>query len=158
MEKRYLEILEDSLKKKLEVLEAIAAYNARQQEIFQADRADLDAFDESIEEKGALIERIALLDEGFESLYAKVSQELQDNRAQYAAQIQRLQTLVRQVTEKSVAIRAQEARNKSLIEEYFKKERLKIRNDRKGSKAAYDYYKSANRAAYAAPQFLDSRQ
>lgn len=45
MTENYLVILEESLRRKLQVLEDIQAYNQRQQEIFQADNVDLDQFD-----------------------------------------------------------------------------------------------------------------
>lgn len=158
MEENYLEILEDSLHKKLEVLEAVQAYNAEQHKLFSEDKADFDKFDEYIEEKGKLIEQLTRLDDGFEGLYAKVSTELQDNRAKYAEQIKRMQELVKQITDKSVAIQAEEARNKALIEEYFKKERKALQSSRKNSKAVYDYYQSINKAAAMTPQFMDSKQ
>lgn len=158
MEENYLEILEASLHKKLEVLEAIQVYNAEQHKIFSADKTDLDKFDEYIDEKGKLIEQLTRLDDGFDSLFEKVSEELQDNRIKYAEQIKRMQELVKQVTEKSVTIQAEEARNKTLIESYFAKERAEIRNSKKNSKAVYDYYQSMNKAASIAPQFMDSKQ
>ncbi|MCM1327502.1 MAG: hypothetical protein NC094_11910 [Bacteroidales bacterium] len=158
MMENYLNILEESLHKKLEVLDKIEDYNTKQHEIFSEEKASLDEFDEAIEEKGKLIEQLTRLDDGFESLYAKVSEELQSNKAKYAEQIKRMQELVKQVTDKSVSVQAQEARNKALIEEYFAKERAGIRNNRKSSKAAFDYYKSMSSAAAMNPQFMDSKQ
>lgn len=158
MEENYLTILEDSLQKKLEVLDAIQVYNARQHELFSEEKADLEKFDEYIDEKGRLIEQLTRLDDGFESLYEKVSKELQDNKSKYAEQIKHMQELVKQITDKSVSIQAEEARNKKLIEEYFAKSRREIRESRKNSKAVYDYYKSMNKAAVATPQFMDSKQ
>lgn len=158
MMENYLNILEESLHKKLEVLEKIEDYNTEQHKIFSEEKASLDEFDEAIEEKGRLIEQLSRLDDGFESLYAKVAEELQNNKSQYAEQIKRMQELVKQVTDKSVSIQAQEARNKALIEEYFAKERAGIRNNRKSSKAAFDYYQSMSRAAAMDPQFMDSKQ
>ena len=76
MTENYLVILEESLRRKLQVLEDIQAYNQRQQEIFQADNVDLDQFDSYVDEKGVLIERLNSLDNGFERLYANVAQEL----------------------------------------------------------------------------------
>ena len=48
----YLTLLEESLRKKLQVMGEIQKYNSRQQEIFQAGEADMDKFDEYVEEKG----------------------------------------------------------------------------------------------------------
>lgn len=154
----YLKILEDSLLKKIKVLDSIAAYNDEQGKIFSEGNADIDKFDEYMDKKGELIDALSRLDEGFETLYARVSEQLKDNKAVYAQQIKRLQQLVQEVTDKSVSVQAQEARNKALVEEYFAKERLSLRNNRKASKAAYDYYKSMASVNSMSSQFMDSKQ
>lgn len=153
----YLRILEESLVKKSKVLDEISAYNEEQEKIFSGDRADLDLFDEYIDKKDELIEKLSRLDEGFETLYANVSGQLQENRAQYADQIRRLQTLVKEVTDKSVSIQAQEARNKALIEQYFAKQRDGVRKNRINSRAAYDYYKSMSAINGMSSQFMDKK-
>ena len=154
----YLKILEESLRKKLRVLDEIQSYNEKQKQIFQSDSVEMDAFDAAVEEKGKLIEQISKLDEGFEALYSNVSKELDGNREKYAKQIQTLKQLVQQVTEKGVSVQAQEARNKALIEAYFARERGQLRQGRQDSKAAYDYYKNMNNSNTVPPQFLDSKQ
>lgn len=154
----YLKILEESLRKKLQVLDEIQAYNEKQKQVFQSDSVELSEFDAAVEEKGKLIEQISKLDEGFEVLYSNVSKELEGNKEKYAKQIQTLKQLVQQVTEKGVSVQAQEARNKALIESYFAKEREQIRQGRQASKAAYGYYKSMSNTNTVPPQFLDSKQ
>ena len=94
----YLMLLEESLRKKLQVMAEVQKYNLRQQELFQSGMADIDKFDEYVEEKGLLIDKLNALDSGFDKLYANVAAELKDNRAQYAEQIRRLQGLVTEVT------------------------------------------------------------
>lgn len=154
----YLKILEESLRKKLQVLDEIQVYNEKQKQVFQSDSVELDEFDAAVEEKGKLIEQISKLDEGFEVLYSNVAKELEGNKEKYVTQIQTLKQLVQQVTEKGVSIQAQEARNKALIESYFAKEREQIRQGRQASKAAYDYYKNMSNTNTVPPQFLDSKQ
>ncbi len=154
----YLTLLEESLQNKLQVMDEIQQYNLKQQELFQSEEADIDRFDEYVEEKGRLIEKLTALDNGFESLYAKVAKELEGNREQYKDQIKRLQELVTKVMDTSVTIQAQEARNKKLVEDFFRKEREGIRAGRQSSKAAYDYYKNMNRSSVVLPQFLDSKK
>ena len=158
MTENYLTLLEESLQKKLQVLEEIQQYNLKQQKLFQSETADMDGFDEAVEEKGKLIEKLTALDNGFESLYSKVKKELEDNRDKYQDQIKRLRKLVTEVTETSVSIQAQEARNKKLIEEYFRKERENIRTGRRSSKAALDYYKNMNRSSVVMPQMMDKKK
>ena len=98
------------------------------------------------------------MDNGFEKLYAQVAEELKGNREQYAGQIKVLQGLVAEVTEASVGIQAQEARNKNLIEAYFKNERDSIRRGRKSSKAAINYYKNMNKSSVVMPVFMDDKK
>lgn len=141
MTDNYLNVLEESLQSKLQIMAKIQEYNLYQQEIFQAQDVDLQEYDKYVDKKGALIDELMALDNGFETLYRNVEQELQGNRQKYAQQIRRLQELVTRVTEESVTIQAQEARNKQMVEVYFRKERSNIAQNRKNSKAAYDYYK-----------------
>lgn len=142
----YLNILEESLRKKSEVLDKIQVYNDEQYKIFSAETVDMSKFDEAIEEKGRLIEELTKLDEGFESLYANIAVQLQAEKSKYAGQIKSLQDLIRQVTDKSMTVQASEARNKALIEAYFAKEKKQIKESRVNSKAAYGYYRNLNKA------------
>ena len=153
-----LTILSESLDKKLEVLQKVQEYNKRQEKAFSEETIDLDDFDAAIEEKGRLIDEINRLDAGFETLYAKLADELKNNRGRYAAQIRELQQKVTAVTDLSVTVQAQEARNKQLVEQYFAKRRVGIKEGRTSSKAAYNYYKSMNNVNAVPPQFMDSRK
>lgn len=154
----YLTLLEESLRKKLQVMAEIREYNRRQQEIFESGQVDMDKFDEYVEQKGVLVDKVTALDDGFEKLYANVAEELRGSREKYAEQIKTLQTLVTQVTDANVAIQAEEARNKKLIEEYFSKAKDGIRMGRQSSKAAINYYKSMRNPNLATPMFMDKKK
>ena len=152
-----LTILSESLDRKLAVLEDIQAYNRKQEMAFSENVPDMESFDEALEEKEELIQRLEKLDEGFELLYERIAEQLKDNRAQYAQQIRELQEKIRRVTDLGVSIQAQEARNKKLIEEYFDRARKGIKQGRQGSKVAYDYYRNMSGGSYNMPQFMDSK-
>ncbi len=154
----YLEILEKSLHKKLHVLDKVQEYNEKQYECFSAENVDMEGFDAAIEEKGKLIEELNKLDEGFETLYAGIAEQLKSNKDKYAPQIGGLQDLIRQVTEKSVSVQAQEARNKALIEKFFAKEKNQIRDGRVNSKVAYGYYKSLDKAVLEGNRAFDFKK
>ncbi len=143
----YLNILEASLRKKLDVLGRIQEYNEKQCRVFSAEAVDMTEFDEAIEEKGRLIEELTKLDDGFERLYANIAIQLKSEKEKHAVQIKTMQDLIRQVTEKSMTVQASEARNKTLIEQYFAKEKKQIKESRVNSKVAYGYYQSLNKAA-----------
>ena len=103
---------------------------------------DMDEFDRIFDEKDVLLDKLESLDEGFEELYKRVSEQLKANRSQYATQIKSLQEKISRITELSASIQAQEARNKKMIDEYFAKERQGIKQNRVSSKAAFDYYRN----------------
>lgn len=158
MTENYLKVLEESLEKKLQILQQLQEYSEEQQKVFQAPTVDLEKFDEYVDKKDKLIAELTILDNGFETLYRNVSQELEGNREKYAAQIKQLQELVTRVTEKSVSIQAQEARNKKLVDDFFRRERANLAQSRKTSKAAFDYYRSMSNTNVQSPQFLDNKQ
>ena len=153
-----LTILSESLDRKLEVLQKIQEYNKRQEEVFSAEKVDIRQFDAAVEEKQHLIDEVVRLDDGFEILYEKLAKELEGNRQRYAAQIKEMQAKVAKVTELSVSVQAQEARNKKLVENYFARERAGIGQRRKSSQSAFDYYKSMSGAGYVPPQMYDNKQ
>lgn len=153
-----LDVLSESLDLKIEVLKEIQEYNDRQAEAFSGEEPDMDSFDEAIEEKGRLIERLEKLDEGFELLYARLAEQLKDNRDKYAVQIRQLQEKITVVTELGVSVQASEARNKKLIEDYFGRSKRGIKEGRVGSKAAYDYYRNMSGMNVMGAQFMDSKK
>ena len=153
-----LTILSESLDQKIQVLKEIQLYNEKQEQSFLSETIKLEDFDEAIEEKGRLIEKLNKLDEGFETVYNKLAEELKGNREKYKAQIAELQDKIRQVTELGTSVQAQEKRNKALVEKFFAKGRENIRQERKNSKAAYNYYKNMSGHSVASSHFMDSKQ
>lgn len=140
--KSQLSILQESLVAKRQVLLEIQEYNRKQEEVFSSDEVDMSLFDEAIEEKGRLIERLTQLDDGFEVMYQKLARELENNREKYAEQIRMLQQQIKEITDLGVSIQAQEARNKALIESYFSRERKNMRKSLQNSAKAYNFYKN----------------
>ena len=160
MEKQYLAIMEQSLEKKIGILDRIIAKNQEQNAILNDPNMKWEDFDDNANRKMELIEEIDKLDEGFEDLFERVKEELESpgGKEKHAAQIVRMQELIRQITEKSTSIQAQEARNKVLVEQYFQQSRERIRKGRTSSKAAMDYYKSMSQTSFAQPHFLDDKK
>ena len=96
----YLSILEDSLKKKLAVLEQIDEVSDVQTALLKEETFDLERFDATVDEKDAFIKQLSELDDGFETLYEKVREELLKDRRQYEQQIGRMQKLIGQITDR----------------------------------------------------------
>lgn len=154
----YLAILEDSLEKKVAVLDEIEAYNDKQEQLLRQERVSMEELDANMDEKDGLIQKLTELDEGFETLYERIREQLLSDKDAYKEQIKRIQGLISKVTDKSVSIQAQESRNKKLIEDYFSKERNQIRQGRQASKTAYNYYKSMSNVDDVSLSILDQKK
>lgn len=153
----YLSVLEDSLRKKLQILDELTTYTIQQQELLKAEELDYDVFDQLVEKKDPLVQRIVELDQGFETVYDRIKEQLLGHKEQYAVQIQTLQTLIGELTDKSVKLQAMEQRNKVAVQQQFHKSREKIRQGRQNKQAAMNYYKNMNNSNYVPPQFLDNK-
>jgi hypothetical protein len=158
MMEQYLDILMESLHKKIGVLDSLAAINVRQKECMAAEPVDYEGFDGCVDEKDRLIQDLDKMDEGFELAYAHVKEELPANREKYAAYVRRMQDLISEVMDKSVSLQAQEERNRQAVEDAFRRERKGLRQGRKSSKAAMDYYRNVSSSNVMPPQFMDKKK
>ncbi len=152
-----LDMLEESLVKKIEIMKKIEEENARQKEILSSEEVSLEAFDKTLDVKGDYIDELDRLDEGFQSLFDRVKAEVGNNKAAYAKQIKRMQELIHEIMDRSASIEAEEHRNKKLAENYFSSEREKMTAGKKSAAAAFNYYATMNKFRDIPPQFLDEK-
>ena len=103
----YLSILEDSLNKKIEILDTIAEINNEQNAILDKSKFDEEAFNAIYVKKAEQIDLLNKTDEGFQTIYDKVKAELDTDRNQYADIIKSLQQKITEIMEKSSAIRTE---------------------------------------------------
>ena len=135
----YLSVLEESLRKKLQILDELTSYTMAQQDLLKAEELDYDAFDQLVEKKDPLVQMIMELDQGFETVYDRIKEQLLEHKELYAVQIRTLQNLISELTDKSVKLQAMEQRNKTAVEQQFRKSREKIRQGRQNKQAALNY-------------------
>lgn len=158
MPETYIAIMLQSLKKKDAVLAELARLNDLQKETLTNENCPVEDFDDTVEQKSRLIEQLEQLDSGFEKLYAQVAEELENNREAHAEEIRSMQKLIRAITDKSVMIQAQEARNKDLMMQKFSVIKKQAKNVRMNSQAITGYYKTMDRTRYMDPQFLEVKK
>ena len=154
----YLNILQDSLIKKLELLEQIEKKSLEQSEMIKVTNVDLELVDANMDEKAKLIDEIFKLDAGFESIYEKVREQLLANKEQFKVQIHNLQGLISKVTEKSTSIQAIEGRNKAQMDIVFATQKKEVQNRRNAMSVARDYYQNMNKVKHVSPQFMDHKK
>lgn len=158
MAENYLLIMIQSLKKKVQVLDCIIDANERQRVALENPSLDPDDFDEIVEEKAKYIEHLALLDQGFDKLFARVKEMLNVNREAYKGEIKDMQNLITIITEKSNKIQVQETRNKDLMTQKFSKVRKQARDVRASQQAVNQYYQNMKKINFIDPQFMDDKK
>lgn len=154
----YIDILAESLKKKNMILDEIRKANAEQKQILADENLTPEAFEKTLDKKADLIDELNQLDEGFEQLYEKVREELQDHMEQYADKIRLMQEEIQKITDKTVAIQTEELRNKQLIENKFSSVKKQIRKVKSSQKAVNTYYRNMMNRNVMESQFLDRKK
>lgn len=157
-ENNYIDILKNSLEKKLYILDKIISINSAQADILKADDIDFEKFDETISQKQACIDEITLLDKGFQTVYDRVKELIEGNKDWYAQDIKTMQSRIREITEKSMDIQSQEARNKESFQSKVVFSRKEIRNAKTANKVAASYYQNMNKLNAMGSQFLDTKK
>lgn len=157
MSELYIDIMLQSLEKKEVVLDRIIEANVRQEAVLKNPEGDPEEFDETVETKSALIEQLEQLDSGFQKLFDHMKEELDGQRENYAKQIEQMQIHIRSITDKSVQIQAQEARNKDLMTQKFTRIKEMAKQTRASSNMVNQYYKNMSKLNVVDPQFLDDK-
>lgn len=109
-------------------------------------------------DKGEVVEKILRLDEGFNSVFNRIKEELQTNKGKYAKDIEHLKELVASVTDLGVRIQAQELRNKQLVEKRFAQMRKELSQAKRTTSTANAYYKNVNNLNQYESHFLDQKK
>jgi len=154
----YLEILKDSLIKKIRILEEIVKIDDEQTTLFSTDKDNEDKIRETFDRKSALIDEINRMDAGFESVFEKVKEQLDNRKDEYKKEIKEMQELIKRITDLSMHIEAQEKRNKSLVNGNLSSMRKELSNAKRSTSLAKQYYSTMNKIANVDPQFMDSKR
>lgn len=153
----YLQMMIDSLKMKINILKEISRFNEEQQKLVLSPDMDEDAFQSNLDGKGELIDKLNSMDEGFNSLFNRVKEAVENDKSRYSEEIKELKGLITQVTELGVSIEAQEARNKAAVQNKFSAMRKQLQQAKRSTKMANTYYQNMNKISLD-PQFLDQKK
>ncbi len=158
MQEEYIEILIQSLKKKLDTLQKIQEMNKEQKLLLADENLTPEEFEKNVQKKGRLVEQLEMLDQGFDEVYQRVRGELSDHKEAHKPQIAVLQEQIRQITALSSDIQAQEKRNYELAVKKFDSVRKQIREVKASHKAVNQYYQNMRRINLVDPQFMDKKK
>ena len=97
------------------------------------------------------------LDEGFQALFNRVRDEINNNKAMYTEEIAVMKKLITEVTELGAKIEVQEAHNKVKVEAMFRRERQEHKEAKRSVSMAKSYYQNMSKVSNE-PQFMDTKQ
>lgn len=157
-DKEYIAVLRQSLEKKSQILDLIIEKNKEQRIIFTEENQPPERLEENLAEKGDLIDQLNQLDDGFEQVYNRVKDILGREKEVYRDDIKKMQELIREITDKSATVQAQEQRNHELAVQKFASIKKEIRQARTSNQAASQYYKSMAKMNVVDAQFLDKKK
>lgn len=153
----YLQVLSDSLDRKIVILEEIQRLTDSQRNIASGESFDDKAFENTIEKKSVLIEQITKLDSGFQLLYDNIKEQLENSRSLYKNEIAKLQQKIKIILDKNAALQTAEQSNRNLITKRFGELKKEIYRIKKSRDTAANYYKTMNNIT-SEPFFLDQKK
>lgn len=156
--KAYLNILISSIQKKEQCLQEILEYSNQQGEILAQQDPDLEALDALVLKKAPLIEEINRLDEGFSTLFQRVEKTVKQDPKAVQLEINKLQNLIRSVTDLSTRIQAKEQNNRLKMEMALAAKKEAIRDFQLQSKTTDSYHKSQYGYAQGEAYFIDKKK
>ena len=157
-EREYLDVLIQSLRKKLVLLNRISILNREQREILQDEDAAPDDFDINVRDKADLVDQIVALDAGFDEVYAHIKNLMERDHSAYEEQMAQMRELIRLIMAKDVSVRAEEQRNYELAQRKFASVKSKVRELKASQKMVNSYYQNMMKQSRFEPQFMDRKK
>lgn len=158
MERVYVDMMEDTLKRKEEILTIIYNRTKEQEILLKEEKLNEERFNELIQEKGERIEQLNQMDGGFDRLFKQVEKEITANREAYREQILRMQKLITLVSELGMKIQALEHQNSERFKIYLSTQRKTIRDFHMNNRTASTYYKNMSSAQGAGQSYFFNQQ
>ncbi|WP_294242284.1 flagellar protein FliT [Pseudobutyrivibrio sp.] len=155
----YVVMLRESLEKKADILRVLQIRNQEQAAILQDPNTTPDDLEKNMNMKSELIDRIIMLDEGFQQLFGRVKTIIEADRETYADEIRMMQELIKKVTDLTADVEASEYRNKEYAKTRFANIKKEVREIKKSNDVVTSYYKNMmahNKADD--PSFLDKKK
>ncbi len=156
----YVNVLHDTLQKKLGILQQLLDRTQKQKEILQdPDEDKMELFYEMIHDKESLLQDMSQMDEGFQGIYSRVGEEIKSNRYAYQQQITEMQNLIRSITDIGIRLEGMEQQNKLAFQKYINDQRQQIKQFRVNNKTAASYYQNmANQHHDWQTYFVDKKK
>lgn len=157
--RNYVDILVNSLERKLEVLTKLEILESKEEDVFSNSKVSVEEVKNYMGRRDEYINKLMQLDSGFEKLFQRVREEINDNKEAYKDEIIKMQQLIKEISSKSVSIQAVEGRHKEDYAKLFEKKKQDIVGFKKNNKSVTNYYKNMyNSHQEGSSYFLDKKK
>lgn len=153
----YLMIMVEALSKKIQILEQLMSYTEEQEALLENEDWSMEEFQQLLDEKGELIDTLNTMDQGFEQVYERIQEELNEKKEVHATEILLMQQHIKVITDLSVKLQELEYKNKEKIETQFSKKRNEIKNFRQSKDSVNKYYRVMSKTQIVDSAFLDKK-
>ena len=154
----YMKVLSDTLEQKKQVLSQILEITKRQESIAQAEEFSETDFANSVNEKEVLIARLNQLDDGFNSIYQRIRQDVIDQGGLYDGEIRSMQAQIRECVDIGNRIQVVEERNHAKLVTLFSAKKQEYKVKASMNSAAKSYHQAMSGVQYRDPFFMDQKK
>ncbi len=154
----YIRMMLDVLNKKEIHLTKLLELTMEQEALLKEEEFKEAEFALLIEKKSGNLRKLEEFDDGFQSIYNRVAEEMKDNKEEYKDQILEMQTLITRVTDLGVRLSALEEKNKNALEVTLREKKQSIRQFKVSKQTADKYYKNMIGMQTGASYFMDQKK
>lgn len=154
----YIKLLAAALERKASILEDISVVTVKQEQLLGDFSFEIEDFQELMNQKERLLAKLEEADNGFEALYERVKDTLQNNKEMNKEDILHMQKLISRITDKSVKVQALEERNKQKLAQYLVEKKKGIKDFYQQNRSAMNYYKNMTNLSQNESYFLDKKK
>jgi len=140
----YVQVLVETLKKQVTVLQDILELTKTQSVIAADSEFNEVLLEESLNKKEVLIAKLNELDDGFTAVYGRVRSEVANNQELYQDELKTMQSLIKQCTDLGVEIKVLEERNRERLAQCFASQQKKYGTKRTAASVASHYHQTMN--------------
>jgi len=156
--KTYIQILIDSQDQKVKILEKILELTKEQSELLEDSSFEPDDFTNIIQDKEEYINKLEVLDKGFQHMFEKVKDEITENKYKYKEEIEELKEIITMIAGLGTELELKEKANKRKIETFFSLKKKEIKDFNKSKQTADNYQKNMNGQDDNLSFFFDSKK
>ena len=154
----YIRMMLDVLGKKEIHLAKLLELTKEQESLLKNEEFNEAEFALIIEKKSGHLRKLEEFDSGFQSIYSRVAEEIQNNKEAYKEQILEMQKLITSVTDLGVQLSALEEKNKAALELKLQSKKQNIRQFKVSKQTADKYYKNMIGMQTGASYFMDQKK